>query len=192
MKLVTQDGRTLDLDRKYHLHIQSSTQGVGKKKKCKLAVATFTKEIGTFSDGTTYEYGGEIVACYGTIGEYASNTGTDKARASLEAAWGNGATEFTVPQDIFAKSDAEQFFDMCEEYGLTTVAVNELGYKPTDVARILKIWRETDVFERRGILVCDPETHSYAKSLAKWKALQMPRPRNYFVETSAEAKDVAI
>lgn len=184
MKLTTQDGRTLELDHNYYLQISGSIPCGGVGKKCKLTVATFNKAIGAFSDGMTYEHGDGIVERYGTVGEYSSSTSLDKARAALDTAWKSGAEEFTVPQDTFEKTDAEKFDDYCEEHGLICVTIEELGYQPCDRIYNLKTWRETDEFERRGILVCDPETHGYAKSLAKWQKLQNAKRVLKFKEKS--------
>lgn len=169
MKLVTQDGRELELSREYHLFPMCILKC--EKAPARLAITTFTKEIRTLSDGMTYETGGDIVERYGVVGEFATNTGLDAARDLLQAAWENGAEEFTVPQDTFEKSDAEKFEEFCEENHLTLVTINELGYQEGDVATNLRIWRTTDEFERRGILVADP-TGEYATSLKKWQALQ--------------------
>lgn len=175
MKLVTQDGRTLEISHEYHLAVFGSVHVSGKLegKKAKLTATTFNKVIKQFKDGTTYETGDGVVERYGVIGEFSNTTGLYKARDALQEAWANGASEFVVPQDLFAKSADEQFDDFCEEHGLTCVTINELGYHRWDIPKNLKIWRETDEFERRGILVCDPETHDYDKSFAKWQALQL-------------------
>ena len=114
------------------------------------------------------------------VGYFATQTSRRKAADMLNKAWKSGATEFTVPQDTFAKSAVEQFDDLCEEHGLTCVSINELGYHRWDIPRNLQIWRETDEFEKRGILVADPDGDyspeefggAYAKSLKKWQALQ--------------------
>lgn len=187
MTITTQDGRKLEIDRKYHLHISGSIHESGKLngKKCKLGVATFTKVIKQFSDGTTYETGGNIVERYGVIGEFDTETGFYKARDALKAAWEDGTTKFNVPIDTGEVDEAEALKNFCQKYGLTLASINELGYKPADVAKNLRIYSETDEFERRGILVCDPETHDYDKSLARWQALQQKakvvsiKPKDY-------------
>ena len=178
MKLVTQEGRELELSREYHLFPMCILKC--EKAPARLAITTFTKEIRTLSSGMTYETGGDIVERYGVVGEFVTNTGLDAARDLLQAVWENGAEEFTVPQDTFEKSDDEKFNDFCEENHLTLVTINELGYKPSDIPKNLQIWKTTDEFEQRGILVADPTGEydinafggAYSTSLKKWQALQ--------------------
>ena len=178
MKLVTQDGRTLEISREYRLFISGYLKYRGHD--ATVTVTTFTKsKWDDIPYSERHKYPGyetfpdcEVVERYGVVGEYATDTGRGIAAEMLDKAWKSGATKFTMPQDIFAKSAAEQLDDLAKEHGLTLVSINELGYTPVDTARNLHIWRTTDEFERRNIIVCDPETHSYETSLAKWRALQ--------------------
>ena len=188
MTIITQDGRTLDINRKYHLFICASIHGGGKLsgKKCKLSVTTFNKVFRTYSDGTTYETGDGVVERYGTVGEFDTVTCLHKASDALQKAWDNQATQFIVPFDT-GEIDAKEAFDnFCEEHGLTCVSINELGYNACDTYINAHIWRTTNDFERRNILVADidddynPDTFGgvYAKSLAKWRALQVSPSNN--------------
>ena len=186
MKLVTQDGRTLEISPEHRLFISGYTKGNGHG--ATLTVTTFTKSKWDdipFSE--RHKHPGyeafpkrELVERYGIIGEYSTNTGREKAADMLNKAWKSGASEFTVPQDTFEKSDWEQFDDFAKEHHLTLVSINELGYKPSDTARNLRIWQTTNEFERRNIIVADPTDNydpaafggAYSTSLAKWRALQ--------------------
>lgn len=186
MKLVTQDGRTLKVSRECRLFISGFLKGNGHG--ATLTVTTFTKskwDDVPFSE--RHKHPGyealpnrELVESYGVIGEYSTNTGRNKAADMLDEAWKSGATEFTVPQDTFEKSEAEKFDDFAAEHHLTLVSINELGYKPSDTARNMRTWQTTNEFERRNIIVADPTGNydpadfggAYSTSLAKWQALQ--------------------
>lgn len=178
MKLVTQDGRTLELSREHRLFISGCLKCNGHG--ATVTVTAFTKSKWDdipFSErhrhpGYETFPNRKVIADYGVVGEYATDTGREIAAKMLDKAWQSDATEFIMPQDTFAKSAAEQLDDLAEEHGLTLVSINELGYTPGDIPRNLHIWRTTDEFERRNIIVCDPETHSYETSLAKWRALR--------------------
>lgn len=172
MTIITQDGRTLNLSRQLHLsahagHTYTLDGYIGSE----VTAATFKKKIKRLSDGTTYETGDGIVARYGVLGTYSTRTGADKAVDMLQKAWQNGATEFIMPQDNGEKSEIEIMEDFAEANNLTLCSINEVGYRPSDVARNLHIWRTTNEFERRNIIICD-RYGDYSKSLAKWQALQ--------------------
>lgn len=173
LKLVTQDGRTLQISRDLHLlagagHRYTMNGYTGSEVKA----ATFTKKIRTLSNGRTYDTGDELVERYGVIGTYSTKTGAENAADALNAAWKNGATKFTMPQDTGEKSDAEKLDDFAEANNLTLCSINEVGYKPADIAQNLQIWRTTDEFERRNIIIAD-EFGNYETSLAKWRAIQL-------------------
>lgn len=181
MTITTQDGRKLQISRKYHLHISGYTHAAGKLvgKKCKLTATTFNKVICHFSDGTPYETGEGVVERYGVIGEFNTHTCLHNVWDSLRAAWNNGATDFAVPFDSGEVNQAEAFENFCEEHGLTCAAINELGYNSQDTARNAYLWRTTNDFERRNILVADLDNNyspndfggAYSTSLKKWQAL---------------------
>lgn len=188
MTIITQDGRRLDISRKYHLHICATIHEASKLigKKCKLDVTTFNKVICHFKDGSAYETGDGVVHRYGIIGEFDTYTCQDNTQKALRKAWERGDEFFIVPQDTGEKSLAERFDDFCHEHGLTCVSINELGYNHLDIARNANIWRNSGDFERRNILVADPDGDYdpntfggvYAKSLAKWRALQASPTNN--------------
>lgn len=182
MTIITQDGRKLEISRDFHLHISGSIHAAGRLagKKCKLTVTTFTKIIKYFSNGTAYESGGNVIKRYGVIGEFDTETCLNKTLDALHAAWRNGAPEFVVPIDTGETDKTEAFENFCEKHGLTCVSINELGYNKFDTARNAKIWRTTDEFERRNILVADIDDNydpndfggAYSTSFKKWQALQ--------------------
>ena len=184
MKLTTQDGRVLEISREYRLFVSGYSKG--KDHSATVTVTTFTKvKRDEIPYSERHKYLGyndlpysELVEHYGTVGEYATNTARGKAADALQAAWDSGASEFTMPQDTGEISEAEKFNDFCKEHRLTLVTINELGYKPSDIPRNMRIWRETSDFERRNILVADSDADinafggAYSTSLAKWQALQ--------------------
>lgn len=170
MKLTTQDGRTLELDGSLKLFVS----GYQKNERHGATVTvTLFKETerkdSIFPDR-------ELVARYGTVAEYSTDTGRKNAAKALEKAWASGATEFIMPQDTGEKSLVEQFNDFCDEHGLRLVTVNELGYSASDTAVNWNLWKTTDEFERQGILVAGEEFDNfaghYAESFRKWQALQ--------------------
>lgn len=177
MKLVTQDGRELEISREHHLTAWSYS---AKHPRCVVVTVDGAAEkvdsvIRYYSDGQWHEipsfYWNRDRVLEAAVGEYATGTSRHKAAQMLQDAWQSGAPEFTMPQDTFAKSAAEELEDLAEAHGLILVSINELGYTPIDTARNLRIWRETSEFERRNIIVAD-EYGSYETSLAKWRALQ--------------------
>lgn len=175
MKLTTQDGRTIELSRDYHLFIGGYLKGNGHKANIK--VATFTKskwEDVPWSEHHKYPdykaFDSEIVQSYGVVGEYATNTGRKLAAEALDKAFKSGVDEFAMPQDTFTASEHEQLEDFCEKHGLTMLCEGEPGYNPKERAECKRLARETDYWERNGCLVSDGHG-DYSKSLAKWKAL---------------------
>ena len=181
MTVTTQDGRKLQISRKYHLHVSGTVHAGGKcvGKVFKLTATTFNKVICHFRDGSPYETGDGVVERCGIIGEFDTRTCQLKAWKALEDAWKNGDSEFTVPADTGEFDSAEAFDKFCEEHNLTCVLINELGYNAQDTARNAFIWRTSDDFERRNILVadidncCNPDDFggAYSTSLKKWQAL---------------------
>lgn len=171
MKLVTQDGRTIELSREYDLFVCVSLKTP--EDKAKVSVTTFTKPVmcndSCFPDRT-------LVERYGIVGEYSTDTGSCKARDAIKEAWANGAEEFVMPEDTHEKSLAEQFDDLCKEHNLMTVTINELGYSSEDYSKNWYLAKNTDEFERRGILVAGEEYDAfaghYAESFRKWKKIQ--------------------
>lgn len=188
MKLVTQDGRTLKLSRDCHLMTWTIHSDPKKIKSLRITLegepTKVASKIRWYEDGKWHEnpdfYWHHNVILDEVVGEYETETSRRKAADMLDEAWKSGASEFVMPQDTFEKSLAEQFDDFCEEHGLTLVSINELGYSPDDTARNLHIWKTTDEFERRGILVADDFGNyddkefggAYAASFKKWQALQ--------------------
>lgn len=177
MTITAQDGRKINLSREHRLHIggycKNSQHGA-------VVTATlFTKskwDDVPYSERHKYrDYepfpARKIVADFDVIGTYTTNTGREKAADMLQKAWQSGATEFIMPQDNGEKSGIEIMEDFAEANNLTLCSINEVGYRPSDVARNLHIWRTTNEFERRNIIICD-RYGDYSKSLAKWKALQ--------------------
>jgi len=171
MKLVTQDGRKLELSRELDLFVSGFLKGNGHG--ATVTVTMFTKPI--LRKGCIFP-DKEVVERYGTVAEYSTNTGRENAAKALEKAWADGATEFIMPQDTGEKSLAEQFEDFCDAHSLRLVSMNELGYSTYDTARNWRLWKTTDEFERRGILVAGEEFDNYAgyyiESLRKWQSLQ--------------------
>ena len=177
MTLITQDGRTIDISREYSPFISGHSKN--DKHPATVTLTLFTKskwdnvpysERRKYPDYETFPER-KIIAEFGVIGTYMTDTGRDKAADMLRAAWQSGATEFTMPQDTFEKSATEVFDDFCEKHGLTLCRINEVGYSKADTARNLRIWQTTDEFEKRNIIICD-ENGDYSKSFAKWKALR--------------------
>lgn len=181
MTIYTQNGRKLQINRRYHLHISGSVHEAGtlNGKKCKLSVTTFNKVICRFSDGTPYETGDGVVERFGVIGEFNTVTCLKKASDSLQTAWENGATDFIVSIDTNVIDAAEAFDNFCREHRLTCVSLNELGGNKFDAERNARIWRTSNEFERRNILVADLDDNynpndfgaAYSTSLKKWQAL---------------------
>lgn len=186
MKLVTQDGRTLEISPEHSL---MAWEVHVKHPRCVVVTvdSNFKKVdsvIRYYADGQWHEIPNFYWSCdrilEEVVGEYATATSRHKASNMLLEAWKSGATEFIMPQDTFEKSDWEQFEDFATEHHLTLVSINELGYKPSDTARNLRIWQTTNEFERRNIIVADPTDNydpaafggAYSTSLAKWRALQ--------------------
>lgn len=151
MRLVTQDGQAFDFPAGTQARFYAVLPAFPKSANCVKAYV-----------------GNDFRA---TVGYYATKTGATTAAEMLNKAQHSGATELTAPQDTFAKAQWELLDDLAEEHGLTLVSINELGYTPTDTARNRRIWRTTDEFERRNIIVAD-EYGSYETSLAKWRTLQ--------------------
>lgn len=169
MTIITQDGRKLDVSRKYHLHISGYYKT--REHKAVITATKFTKKISTFSDGTTFAHGGEAVMTYGTIGEYATDTGMKHVADMLWKAWENGAEEFTMPQDAFKKSAFEELEDFCQENGLIMAGNDELGVTEWGKTEGKHLAQTSDYWERHNIIVSD-DYGDYSASLAKWKALQ--------------------
>ena len=185
MKLKTQDGRTLELNRDFRLRtwtghsvsenalsITLETEPVKVASKVR-----YTTDSGELREQETfYQRRGTVLDT--VIGYFDTDSSRNKVAKMLDDAWKNGADEFVVPQDNLAKSDVELFEDFCEKHGLTCVSINELGYTPQDTARNAKIWKTTSDFERRNILVaadnCDINDFggAYSVSFKKWQALQ--------------------
>ena len=176
MKLTTQDGRTLNLDREYLLHISGYSKT--SEHKAQVTLTTFTKskwDDVPFSErhlhrGYETFPKRELVERYGVVGEYATDTGRAQAVKALDDAWKNGADEFTMPQDTFTKSEQEEIEDFCEAHGLGMLILGEPGFNEAERRECARLARETDYWERRGFLVTDGHG-SYRKSLAKYKAL---------------------
>ena len=188
MKLITQDGRELELSREYHLstcschltgtpRVTITLEGEPRKvdSKCR-----YTDDNGQWHELPDFYWHRDKIL-EETVGRYKSNVRAHRAATLLNKAWKNGAVEFTVPQDSNELlTDWELFEEFCEEHKLTLVSINELGYKPSDIPRNLQIWKTTDEFERRGIIVADPTGEydinafggAYSTSLKKWQALQ--------------------
>lgn len=171
MKLVTQDGRKLELSRKLDLFVSGYLKG--NDHNATVTVTMFTRPI--LREGRIFP-DKEVVERYGTVAEYSTNTGRENAAKALKKAWEDGATEFIMPQDTGEKTLLERFEDFCDAHGLRLVSMNELGYSPRDIARNGYLWKTTDEFERRGILVAGEEFDNYAgyyiESLRKWQSLQ--------------------
>lgn len=172
MKLVTQDGRMLELSREYDLLISGYAKT--SEHKATVTVTTFTKPI--MREEFKYLFDRKLVERYGIVGEYSTDTGRHKAVDALHEAWKSGAEEFVMPEDTFEKSFAEQFDDFCKEHNLMTVTINELGYSSEDYSKNWYLAKNTDEFERRGILVAGEEYDAfaghYAESFRKWKKIQ--------------------
>lgn len=170
MKLVTQDGRKLELSHELDLFVSGFLKGNGHG--ATVTVTMFTKPI--LRKGHNFP-DHELVVDYDTVAEYSTNTGRQNAAKALEKAWKNGAIEFVMPQDTGEKTLFEQFEDFCDAHGLRLVSMNELGYSNRDTARNWRLWKTTDEFERRGILVAGEEFDNYAghyiESFKKWQAL---------------------
>lgn len=180
MTITTQDGRRLTIDRNVHLHISGSVHAAGKLegKKCKITLTTFTKIIKHFSDGSTYETGGELLERLGVVGEFNTTTCLSNALYALQHAWNDGANYFIMPLDANETDSAEAFDNFCDEHHLTCVSINELGYSPQDTARNIHLWHTTNDFECRNILIADSNADRndfggvYSTSFKKWQALQ--------------------
>lgn len=181
MTLTTQDGRTLEISREYRLNVWTTLGDPQKANDVSITVEGEAKQVerrgrhNLFGKWEEFTYQGweHDVKMRETVGKYPTEVRRNKVANMLRAAWEAGVAEFAMPQNSdIVLTENEQFADFCEEHGLMVVSINELGYKPSDVGKNLRIWQETDEFERRGILVCDPETHGFEKSLAKWQALQ--------------------
>lgn len=168
MIIITQDGRTLDISREYHLHISGYSKS--REHKATITVTTFTKEIREFSDGTTYETGDEVITRYGVIGEYATDTGRNQVANALAQAWSGSAEEFLMPQDNFKKSAFEEAEDFCQEHNLIMAGLDELGYTFYEKAVGRDLALTSDYWEKRGVIVSD-DYGDYSASLAKWKSL---------------------
>lgn len=176
MKLTTQDGRTIELSREYQLSISGYLKNGSHKSQ--VTVKTFTKskwDDVPFSErhlhrGYETFPKHELVEDYGIVGEYSTDTGRAQVVKALDEAWKNGASEFTMPQDTFTKSEYEQVSDFAEEHGLTMLLLGEPGYTQKERAKCARLAQETDYWERRNCLVSDGHG-SYKASLAKWKAL---------------------
>lgn len=178
MTITTQDGRTVEFPADAKIHFWAvlpiSAKGANRVDafidgKPALMPADAEKDLPT--DPIHYRAAwGKLIDKFATVGYYATKTGATTAAKMLTKARDNGATEFTVPQDTFEKSEAEALEDFAAANHLTLCAINELDYTPQARARNLHIWRTTDEFERRNIIICD-EYGSYAQSLAKWRKL---------------------
>ena len=124
MTLITQDGRKLELSRKYRLFISGYAKN--KEHGATVTLTLFTKskwDDVPFSERHNYpDYEAfpdrEIIARFGIVGEYSTDTGRTNAVEALDTAWNNGAKEFAMPQDTFEKSEAERFRDFCDEHGI--------------------------------------------------------------------------
>lgn len=179
MKLTTQNGRVVEIPADAKIRFWALLSVSPKGENCveafidgKPALMPADAEKDLPTDPIHYRAAWhKLVDEYATVGYYATKTGATQAAEMLTKARDTGATEFTVPQDTFEKSEAEKLEDFAEEHGLILVSINELGYKPEDTRRNRRIWRDTDTFERQNIIVAD-ENGSYEASLAKWRALQ--------------------
>lgn len=176
LKLITQDGRTLNLSRDYHLHIWAIHSDPQKADKVTITLegdAKLVERRGSV-DGKefTFQSWEHDVKFDAVIGTYPTEVRREKVAQMLRVAWQSDTTQFTMPQNFeLVLTEHEAFDDFCEQNHLTQCAINELGYTPQDTARNLHIWRTTNEFERRNILICD-EYGDYSMSLAKWQALQ--------------------
>lgn len=177
LTLVTQDGRKLELDRKYKLMTWERVQGNKKLLVVQLEgePSQVASTIRYMLDGEWHEtpsfYWKHDVKLDEIVGEYKTTTSREKAGKALRTAWESGATTFTVPDDNFAKSASELVEDFCEEHHLTMLILGEPGYTPSEKAWAERMALTTDYWERRGCLVSD-ENGSYRKSLLKWFAIQ--------------------
>lgn len=164
MKLTTQDGRTIELDRNEDIVFDGRNKWGNKPARVQVrAYEEFT------IPGKTY-IGHHVVKDYGFVATYSTDTCMQKAVAALREAWKSGATEFTMPADTCEKTAWEAWDDFCRENHLTACAINEVGYSRDDEIRNRHIWETTDYFERQGIIICD-DYGSYERSLAKWRAI---------------------
>lgn len=154
--IITQDGRTICIDRKFTLFVS----GYFKSSNQPAAVT-----VSTFDKATS-----DIVERFSVVAGYSTDTEFINASKALRRAWNNGEKSFTMPADFATRDRDEAFADFCAEHNLICVSVSELGYKPGDIPSNLHIWRTSDHFERQNILVAD-EDGSYETSLKKWKNL---------------------
>lgn len=186
MKLKTQDGRTLELNRNFRLNIWTGHTVSDGENALSITLETepvkvaskvrYTTDSGELREQETfYQRRGTVLDT--VVGYFDTDTSRNKVAEMLDDAWKNGADEFVVPQDNLAKSDDELFEDFCEKHGLTCVSINELGYTPQDTARNEKTWKTTSDFEHRNILVAADNFDindfggAYSTSLKKWQAL---------------------
>lgn len=179
MTLITQDGRTIDISREYSPFISGYAKN--DKHPATVTLTLFTKskwDNVPYSERRKYpDYEAfperKIIAKFGVIGTYMTDTGRDKAADMFLAAWQRGATEFTMPQDTFAQSATEVFDDFCEKHGLTLATADEtaIGLKGCALGEARRLAHETDYWERHNVLIAD-ENGDYSKSFAKWKALR--------------------
>lgn len=172
-RIITQDGRTLEIKRNPAVHeILSAWTDHNLKRYPELEDAlTVTFETNpryVETEHNSYWHFDKVLN--EVVGYFKSDSSRQKASDMLRAAWNRGDSQFVVPQDNLPKSDAERFEDFAAENNLICVSINELGYKQSDIPRNLRIWRTSDHFERQNILVAD-EDGSYETSLKKWKKL---------------------
>lgn len=169
MKLTTQDGRTLKLDRKYHLNTWTGSTRAGREKALIVTLEDEPRKVECKSKYQNF-YWVHTKVLDEAVGFFETETSRQKASRMLNQAWKNGAEEFTVPQDNFEKTEQEEIEDFCEAHGLGMLILGEPGFNEAERKECARLALESDYWERRGFLVTD-ECGSYSASLAKYKAL---------------------
>ena len=154
MTITTQDGRKLEISREYRLNVWMSPSDPQKANDMGITLEGEAKPVerrgrhNLFGKWEEFTYQGweRDVKMRETVGKYPTEVRRAKVAKMLRAAWEAGVAEFAMPQnsDIVLTED-EQFADFCEEHGLTVISINELGYKPSDVCKNLRIWQESDM-----------------------------------------------